>query len=270
VTRVDNSGIVQDGHTNVIGAVSFGEKSTATSSGSIHVDDASPAAASRAPVPGSDEWPADDSPAGATFPPYRAALVVDAAGFSDTASAEQTHLGSEVVRVLETAFARADLADAWADRRFGPQAHTGDGYTVGLRTEVLPRLIHPFLRELQEVLRERDQARLSTRGRLRLRASIHVGPLPDAGLVNDGVAKPMTDTHRLLDSAEVRQALAEAHEEITFLAVIVSRRVYEDVVEGGYTALHRDQFREAVATAKRFAEVAYLYLPQHNWSRKVS
>jgi hypothetical protein len=263
------NGVTQSGDTNIIGAVSIGEGSSARQSGPIHVG-RTPQDAVQRWKPAQDEQRATDAGVQRSFPPYRAVLVVDAARFSDTSSVQQTWLGAEVVRVLEAAFVRAGLADAWADRRFRAQAHTGDGYTVGLPTEILPRLLHPLMRELQEELRERDRNRRVSHPRLRLRASIHVGPLPDEGLENDGVAKPMTETHRLLDSAEVRDALAAGHEEITFLAVIVSRRVVEDVVEGGYTGLHRDQFREVVATAKRFAEVAYLYVPQHNWAEPVS
>src|SRR3979411_3239443 len=62
------------------------------------------------------------------MPPYRAVLVVDAVGFSELPSAQQSELGAAIVPVLEAAFCWAGLADAWTQRRFRPRAHTGDGY----------------------------------------------------------------------------------------------------------------------------------------------
>jgi hypothetical protein len=194
------------------------------------------------------------------LPPYRAVLVVDAKSFSDSPSFQQGELNTEIELVVVSAFARAGLSRAWRDRRF--PGHTGDGYIVGLKPEHLPYLIDPLLREFQLALRERDHRRLAGQPRLRLRASVHVGPLPDKGLSNDGVGKPMTDTHRLLDSDQVRELLDRTHEDVTFVAAIISHRAYEDAVEGGYTGLHPAEFVRVEATAKRFAERAYLHVPQ--------
>jgi hypothetical protein len=72
----------------------------------------------------------------------------------------------------------------------------------------------------------------------------------------------MTDTHRLLDSDQARRALAESDPAVTFLAAIVSRRVFEDVVEAEFTILRPTQFDEVVAEAKGgFTQRAYLYVP---------
>jgi hypothetical protein len=193
------------------------------------------------------------------LPPYRAILVIDAKSFGASTSAQQAELSARVERVLEAAFRRAELDEAWADRRFA--AHTGDGYIVGLLPEKLPHLIHPLLRELQAELHQEDLRRPAREPRLRLRASIHVGPVPDRGLDRDGVGKPMTDTHRLLDAEPVRRLLGDTNEEVTFVAAIVSQRAYADAVEGGYTGLHTDQFVEVAASAKRFAERAYVHVP---------
>jgi RNA polymerase sigma factor (sigma-70 family) len=205
---------------------------------------------------GTSAQPDAGPPPAGILPPYRAVLAVDAESFSDRTSVWQSPLNARIKQVLEAAFHRAGLADAWQDRRFS--MHTGDGYLVGLLPEHLPRLIHPFLRELDAELRERDYRRLASEPRLRLRASIHVGPLPDDG---SGDGKPMRDAHRLLDSAEVRRALDQLREDQAFLAAILSRRVFEDVVAAGYTALHPSQFGQIVVTAKRFVEPGYLYVP---------
>jgi hypothetical protein len=206
------------------------------------------------------EPPASDRAISRDLPPYRAVLVVDAKSFSDVPGALQPDLNVEIQQALERAFVRAGLASAWDDRRFAN--HTGDGYIVGLTPEKLPHVIDPLLRDLQAVLRERDHQRRAWEPRLRLRVSIHVGPLPDRGLSNDGVGRAMNDTHRLLDSDQVREVLLRTSEDVTFVAAILSRRAYEDAVEGGYTGLHASQFAEVTATAKRFSEVAYLHVPE--------
>jgi class 3 adenylate cyclase len=208
-----------------------------------------------------------DSPGDRDLPGYFAVLAIDTRGFSENSSAVQTELNTVIVGVLAAAFARAGLSDAWRDRRF--PSHTGDGYLVGLRPRVLPRLVDPFLRELQDELYDRNRRRLHADPPLRLRASLHVGPLPDRGRPNDGVGKPMTDVNRLLDSAPVRQALEDSDEEVTLLAAIVSARVYEDVVLGGYTPdLPQSQFEEVEVAVKGFRERAYLHVPRPSRARR--
>lgn len=193
------------------------------------------------------------------LPPYRAVLVVDAKGFSDRPSIEQSQTNEEIVRTLEAAFSRARLTAAWEDRRF--PAHTGDGYVLGLPAEHMPFLLHPLLDALQTELELQNQRR-GQRAPLRLRASLNVGPLPDAGEPADGVGRPMTETHRLLDSEAARRALRVADERLTLLAAVISQRVYEDVVEGGYCALLPSQFAVVEAASKNFTQRAYLHVPR--------
>jgi hypothetical protein len=194
------------------------------------------------------------------LPPYWAVLVIDAEGFSKTRSPHQAYLNAELQDALQAAFVRAGLTEAWEGRRFG--AHTGDGYIVVTPAATLPHLLYPLLRELQAELEERDYRRLAHQPRLRLRASVHVGPLPDRGQPGEGVGAPMTETHRLLDSDEVREVLATTDESVTFLAAIVSQRAYLDAVDGGYTALLPTELWPVTARSKRFEERAYLHVPR--------
>jgi hypothetical protein len=253
--RRRHSGVRIDGDGNVIGALATGEGATATQSGSISVGAASAPGSPRESRPDTAEAE-PGRPADGTPPEYRAVLVVDAEGFSGTTSSQQAQTSAEIVEVLEAAFARAGLADAWRDRRFRPRAHTGDGYIVGLRTETLPRLLHPLLRELQRELRERDRRRPRTQAELRLRASVHVGPLPELG-----VGQPMTETHRLVDSDVLRAALHGPYRDATFLAVMVSKRVFEDWVAAGHTDLDTSQFQKVLVKVQGFEQEAYLYVP---------
>jgi hypothetical protein len=254
------SSVNQTGTNNVIGAAAMAPGASATNSGNIRVG--GPPVDEQSAANPAEPRPSDSTPSSGGLPPYRAILAVDAERSTDVTSAQMAQLCEDIVRVLEAAFVRAGLAEDWAAGRFRVQAHRGDGYVVGLLPKNLPRLLHPFLRELQDELRARDRGRRANQARLRLRASIHVGPLPDAGTWTDGVGKPMADTHRLLDSDEVRELLRTAHQEITFLAVILSPRAFEDVVQAGFTELHPDQFTRVVVSVKRGTREAYLYLPQ--------
>ncbi|WP_214324233.1 FHA domain-containing protein [Nonomuraea sediminis] len=187
------------------------------------------------------------------LPPYRALVAVDLERFSTHPSSRLPVLSEAVPRVLEDAMRLAGLD--WAQRRFPQDA--GDGYVFGLPPELLPKVLHPFLPLLQRVLEEREPPRL------RMRVAVHLGALPDSGgdALGDGVGKAMNDVHRLLDSAPVREALARTDPEVTLVAAIVSRRVYADVVEAGYTALRHGELTPVRAQVKHFDEEAWLYVP---------
>ncbi|MCY9786025.1 hypothetical protein KIK06_19220 [Nocardiopsis sp. EMB25] len=201
-----------------------------------------------------------------TMPPFRATLAVDAEKYSRTSSFNQRILSNTIRDVLEEAFRNSGLERLWGNASF-PQS-TGDGYVVGVPPEYLPLLIHPLLGELQEVLGE-IQPGLAFEDRalrLRLRAAIGLGPLPDSGgdERGDGIGTAMNETHRLLDAAELRVALADSDPDITFLTAGLTRRVYEDAVLGGYVGLAPRLFRAAEVDlpAKEYRAEAYLYVPR--------
>lgn len=200
------------------------------------------------------------------MPPYRAVLVVDMAKFSSIPSGWQPRMSAAVPTVLDAAFDRAGLAQVWKERLF-PQG-TGDGYIVAFETDHLPRLIHPLLPALQEVLEDQDRRlRAADRQlRMRLRASIHVGPLPGARGAGqspmDGIGKPMNDAHRLIDSLPVRAVLDRSNPDVTLVAAIISQRVYEDVVEARYTSLHPHELSSALVKVKEHESTGWLYVPR--------
>lgn len=199
------------------------------------------------------------------LPPYRAVLVVDAMDFSDLGSRLQQEIARVLPEVLEEAASRAGLHHVWTERRL-PKG-TGDGYIFAASPEKLPHLIDPYLNTLQDVLAERDGefARIDRTLRLRLRVSIHVGPLPDPDGVDDpiaGIGTPMNEVHRLIEAAQLKQALANSSPDITFVAAIVSARAFEDAVRARFTGLHPDQFTPITASAKKYAQQAYLYVPR--------
>src|SRR5262249_27762989 len=99
--------------------------------------------------------------------------------------------------------------------------------------------------------------------RLRLRVSIHVGPLPDPDDVDDpiaGIGTPMNEVHRLIETAQLKQALADSGAG-TFIAAIISARAFDDAVQARFTGLHPEQLPPTTASAKKYTGRAYLYIP---------
>jgi hypothetical protein len=200
------------------------------------------------------------------LPPYRGILAVDTERFSSNPSVRQPELSATVQDVLRMASERCGMLELWERRRF-PQS-TGDGYLLGVSPRLVPFLVHPFIDSLHEVLGEEDE-RLRTVARtlrLRLRVSINIGPVPDAGdKKRDRIGTPTNATFRLLDCTALKDALSRTNPDVTFLAAIISQRVFEDVVRGGYTpAKHADEFEPVTAevSGKDFAEAAWLYIPR--------
>lgn len=199
------------------------------------------------------------------LPPYRAVFVVDAMAFSDLGSRLQQEIARAVPDVLEAAAVRSGLQHVWTERRL-PKG-TGDGYIFATSPEKLPYLIDPYIDTLQDVLAERDGefAGIDRNLRLRLRVSIHVGPLPDPDDTSDpitGIGAPMNEVHRLVEATELKQVLADSSADTTFVAAIISARAFEDAIESRFTGLHPDRFTQINASAKRYARQAYLYVPQ--------
>ncbi|MFD5556186.1 hypothetical protein ACFWIA_20385 [Streptomyces sp. NPDC127068] len=202
------------------------------------------------PVPNAESRP---------LPPYRALLAVDAKDFTGLPAVQHAAVSELIPELVDDALERADLHALRDAKRF--PASTGDGIVFGFDPVHLPFVLAPFLGVLDGVLGAYNHQEVGPR--IRLRASVHVGPLPDGGSRGDGNGMPRNDVHRLLDSRPVKAILADSSEHVTHLAAIISDRVHEEVVLGGYTALHPDRCLEVPATVdgKNFAQRAWLYVP---------
>ncbi|RBM22147.1 hypothetical protein [Streptomyces sp. PT12] len=190
------------------------------------------------------------------LPGYRALLAVDAKDFTGLVAVQHSAVSALIPELVDRALVAAGLTDLKDAKSF--PANTGDGIVFGFAPAYLPFVVHPFLRTLDGVLGEHNAQRIAPR--LRLRASVHVGPLPEA----DGNGTVRNDTHRLLDSRPVKAILATpGSERTTHLAAILSHRVYEDAILGGYTGLGPDHFIEVPATVegKHYAQRAWLHIP---------
>ncbi|WP_369266267.1 hypothetical protein [Streptomyces harbinensis] len=205
------------------------------------------------PIPTSIPEPNAESRA---LPGYRALLAVDAKDFTGLASIQHSAVSMVIPELVDRALTEAGLTELRDAKSF--PANTGDGIVFGFDPGYLPFVVFPFLRVLDGLLGRHNGQYVTAR--LRLRASVHVGPLSEP----DGNGTARNDTHRLLDSRPVKAILATpGTERATHLAAIVSDRVYEDVVLGGYTGLRPEHFIEVPATVpgKPFAQRAWLYIP---------
>lgn len=196
------------------------------------------------------------------LPPYRALLVVDMKDFSGEKGRDHAQLTEEIPRILRDAFRRGGVADVWDERRF--HGTTGDGYFVGFGSTYLPYLLNPVLVALQDELEYRNRvAQVTAHPRpIRMRASVHVGPMTDSGTnaLGDGSGVARVETHRLLDSDPVRDLLKRSAN-TTCVAAVVSARAFEDAVLPGYAAESPDLYVPAPVQVKTFRATAYLRVP---------
>lgn len=198
------------------------------------------------------------------MPEYRALLAVDMVRFSANPGSYLPGLNALIPAVLEEALAGCGDGSIWSGRRF-PQ-DTGDGYLLGTHVRNLPFLIDPFPDRLQEVLQHHDRG-LAVHDRdlrLRLRVSVHVGPVPDDGPDLERNGAPTNEVCRLLDCKQIKDAINNADPDVTMVAAIVSQRAFEDAVSARYTDLRPAQFTQVTAEVpgKDFAMPGWLYVPR--------
>ncbi|WP_367133052.1 hypothetical protein [Saccharothrix sp. HUAS TT1] len=195
----------------------------------------------------------------AELPPYRALLVVDVKDFSGLKSRHHAELTDAIPGILRGAFERCGEVEVWRDRRFGES--TGDGHAVGFPSAVLPLLLNPFLRSLQDELDYRATVGAHP-AELRMRASVTVGPITDPNRdgVSTGSGRARIENHRLLDAEPVKELLTRSGP-TTRVAAIVSERAYEDAVLSGYAADPPELYVPVPVRVKTFEGTAYLRVP---------
>ncbi|MBP2478058.1 hypothetical protein JOF53_006930 [Crossiella equi] len=200
------------------------------------------------------------------LPPYRAVLVVDIKDYSREPGADQQGLSESVPVVLRDTFTRIGHGALWEEVSFHDS--TGDGYTLGLSTRHLPLLIGEYLTGLQEELADRHAMAVgrAAMNPVRMRVSLTVGPLTDSGrnALGDGKGESRVEAHRLVDAAPLKALLQRTNPTITFVAAILSERVFTDVVAAGYCSLRAAEFHPAPVRVKQYESTGYLYLPRQS------
>ncbi|MGW2599303.1 hypothetical protein [Streptomyces klenkii] len=193
------------------------------------------------------------------LPSYVGLLGIDAKGFTRLPSVSHAAISRLIPTLVDRALVAAGAGELTRNKRF--PTNSGDGLLFGFDPDYLPLVVWPFLDCLDVVLAEHNAG--ANAPRLRLRACVHVGPLSDSGAPEDGNGAARNDTHRLLDSVAVKEALARSSEAVTHLVAILSERVYEEWIVGGYTGLHPDRCTrvEATVAGKEFRRPAWIYVP---------
>ncbi|WP_329027136.1 hypothetical protein [Streptomyces sp. NBC_00690] len=162
--------------------------------------------------------------------------------YSQLPEAKMAVVRSDLDDVLATVFIESDLPDP---RSLGnAYKDTGDGAIIVLPARQVARLVDPLLGHLNDALGRYHRMRLASAPAIRLRASVHVGPLtPD-----DHRGDAINEACRLVDSQEARQALAAAIANSSFLAAVISEAAFRRTVSAGRTpSLDKRHFLKATA-----------------------
>lgn len=178
-------------------------------------------------------------------------LSTDAQGYSRRHDRGQSALQGELLCVLDEAAQSAGL-----DRPSWHRQGSGDGELALVPpTEPESRVVDDFVRALDTVLFQHNDDRRPD-DRLRLRLALDHGPVQLAA--NGFAGKAVVAVSRLVNSQPLRLALLAAHAN---LAVILSERVYTDLVRGGHTRAAPEDFRRVPVREKEFREDAWIRVP---------
>ncbi|WP_405147327.1 hypothetical protein OG589_07300 [Sphaerisporangium sp. NBC_01403] len=194
----------------------------------------------------------------ATDPPAairRLCVAVDVQSYSLRDNRRQLGVQAGLKRVLDRALARAGLSPAAV-----PRQDRGDGQLVLLPAGVdEARVIALLLREVGAGLAEINKT-LVPDDRIRLRLALAQGIIHEAA--TGYVGKAVVDACRLVDSRDLRAALAE-HDDRD-LAVAVTDDLFHDVLVHGYAGLAAGDFRRVgVELAdKGFSAFVWVAVPE--------
>jgi hypothetical protein len=184
----------------------------------------------------------------------RFCVSVDAQSYGDRDDQRQTAVQDGLIRVLTEAADRAGLHRERWDKQPG-----GDGELAVLPAvdpESEPRVVDDYVRELDVAL-ARYNRWLQPEARLRLRVAMHFGvTFPGSNGYSGQAAVAVS---RLIEAQPLRDALSAAPD--ANLALILSSRVYEEIVQQGHTSLRAADFRKISVQVKKFAEMAWIRVP---------
>ncbi|EHR61625.1 hypothetical protein [Saccharomonospora cyanea] len=190
-------------------------------------------------------------------------LAVDVRRFSAHNDAQQKTIVDLLPVVLRDSATKAGLRQLWDGHGF--RAFRGDGYLVGVRPELVGAVVDRYFDSLQNELRRRACDLQAAGVRLRLRASLHLGPVEsfDVLVTDSPHGRVMVEAGRMVDAAPVRALLDHSDAEVTFVASVISRSVMEHVVEAGRCLRKPSEFVETSlkVDAKEYEGTGYLRVP---------
>ena len=197
------------------------------------------------------------------LPDHQAVFGVDMERYSDVPSSKQGAIMQLVPDLVNKALEVVGLHELLEHPRF--PSIPGDGYIFGFDPRYVPTVLSSFLDELDKGLRDYNA---TAAYHCRLRAALHLGPLPHDGAPTDGNGDARIKLHRLLDCEQVKRVLARSDKDGTGLVAIISDQVYADVVRAGYSTIHPSCYTPVLAAVpgKGFAETGWIYVPSPSGS----
>ncbi|MFH8993098.1 hypothetical protein [Streptomyces sp. NPDC017940] len=178
--------------------------------------------------------------------------------YSKLPEAKMAPARADLDSMLTTVFAQCGIGDATL---LGTVKDRGDGAIFVLPTRHVARLIDPLLIHLGQALERREQTRLASAPTIRLRASVHVGPLAPPDHRGDAA----NDACRLVDSDVARRAMTAAVDHGVLLAAVVSDTVFGRTVAAGRTPASKERhFHRAIARVEGkpgFEQTCWLFVP---------
>ncbi|MFG2351509.1 hypothetical protein [Streptomyces phaeochromogenes] len=175
-------------------------------------------------------------------PPEHALLVIDMKGYSQIPEAKMAQVRSDLDDILSTVLSQSELEHP--RERDGAYKDTGDGAIFVFPARETGRLVAPLLGHLNAALVRYDRERLASSPAIRLRASVHAGPLS----LPDHRGDAINEACRLIDSTAARQAMTAAAGRGVFLAAVLSDTAYRRTVHAGRTpGLDEHHFLTATA-----------------------
>ncbi|WP_405850756.1 hypothetical protein OG211_36575 [Streptomyces niveus] len=189
----------------------------------------------------------------AGLPHRRLCLAADVEQYSRLDTRTQSAVQSDLVTMLDEAAALAGL-----DRAAWTRQPQGD-LEFAVLPEVTPEdaVLGPFVHHLAVRLRDRNVH--SATQRFRLRMAVDIGVVADAALGHAGPA-PVA-VARYVNAPQLKAALAVLT--AADLAVIVSDRLYQDVVRSGWHDLDPAQYVRAHVRVKEFGGYGWIRVPGH-------
>jgi hypothetical protein len=179
-------------------------------------------------------------------------LAVDARGYGQAGDLRQR----EWQRALRASLDGAAVAAGLHRETWWRQPKGDEEFAVLPADEPEDVVVHNLSRELDQVLERYNKGRLPA-AKLRLRMALHYG-VAFAG--ENGVpGEAAVTTSRLLNSDVAHDALTAVPE--ANLVLIISDRLYQDVVLRGESTPRAQKFRKVTAVCKEYREQAWLLLP---------
>ncbi|MFE7529099.1 hypothetical protein ACFU7Y_25775 [Kitasatospora sp. NPDC057542] len=193
------------------------------------------------------------------IPDYRALFVIDMKGYSAVQSWRMTDYWGDLEGMLATAFVQSGLGSEWHDPLY--RDSTGDGLILALPLAKARLLVDPLAENLHRLLADHDRERLASVPSIRVRMSVHVGPLPDSHR-----GDPINDLCRFVASDAARDTVKVAEKHRAFVAMVLSYEAYQVIVRAGRTErLRAEDFRLTRASVdEKFAEPAWVHVPRVN------